>query len=258
MSIVGTRAFFPPELFSQPYKTDADGFPTLHYTPSVDIWSLGVTVLVCVYHMSLSHRGEQRIDRCRRIVSDLDILQTKRPRCPLSRFLGEAMVVLDPEERWSAQHCYEQALASFPPGASYYDQEAGDSSDYGEDDDDDEDQRTVVLAAAHPTGSARPSLPGNQGITPPHARPSLADNQGATSPQGGKRPTVSKSGLVSPSRRYKKQLQRSVAASGSRTHQVVKQPVLEELCEQPITEVYRPVAAPTGPREGTRRRSEET
>lgn len=229
MSIVGTPTFSPPELFSKSHKNDADGDPTLHYTPSVDIWSLGVTVLVCVYHMSLSRRGEQGIDRCRRIVSELDILQTKRPRCPLSRFLGEAMVVLDPEERWSAQRCYEQALllplqphASSPSGASRPQeyQQTGDSSDDDEgdnyDDSDDDDQRTVDLADANPDCSPRPSIPCTQGPTSPHARPSLLGNQGATSPpQARKRPTrTSESGSASASldRRSKKRLQRTVAS----------------------------------------------
>lgn len=145
MSIVGTRPYYPPEFWFGARKINAEGYMTLRYTPAVDIWSLGLTVLFCVYRKPWPFSG-QGMPWCGEIVNQLETMRSARPDA-LNQFLGDAMLILDPRSRWPAKDCHEQALrlpvqnhASFPPGVSQpqeYQQPANQSRG-GDDQDDDE------------------------------------------------------------------------------------------------------------------------
>jgi serine/threonine protein kinase len=115
-TICGTYQNLAPEVYDNHQYTAAGGEGRVSYTEAVDIWSLGVVVyeLLC----PLPQFENQYISRGtawpKKLIKMFEKDFKERPD-ELRRFLLDAMVVLLPEERWSAGDCLaEAALLSAP------------------------------------------------------------------------------------------------------------------------------------------------
>ncbi len=109
-TICGSWRYLAPEMYQNRQYVDAGGKQRVTYTAAVDVWSLGVVVyeLLCdlpPYRPKYECSGTVW---CEEIIKTFRIDFANGPD-QLRRFLLEAMVVLRPTMRWSAQDCYTQA-----------------------------------------------------------------------------------------------------------------------------------------------------
>ncbi|KAL2184991.1 kinase-like protein [Thermothelomyces heterothallicus CBS 203.75] len=109
-TICGSLRYLAPEVHNEHHRrndTRVARYDRRSYTLAVDIWSLGVTVLECVYDLPSSNATG--VLWCEEIVEKLQ-QELKRDPDDLKQFLCDAMVILQPELRGTAQHCYGQVL----------------------------------------------------------------------------------------------------------------------------------------------------
>ena len=92
-TLCGTPLYLAPEV----YKKGS-------YTPAVDIWSLGVVAFECAYDLPNSH-GNRGRDWCEMLVDQVNDWESG----DLIDLLSNAMIVMDPKLRLSAQNCYVKA-----------------------------------------------------------------------------------------------------------------------------------------------------
>ncbi|KAK4243398.1 kinase-like domain-containing protein [Corynascus novoguineensis] len=105
-TICGTPQYLAPEVYIE-YDRRKAQYDKRSYTPAVDIWSLGVTVLECAYDLpSCSARG---FHWCTEIVTKL-ARDLERDPDDLKQFLWDAMVIMKPELRETARYCYNEVL----------------------------------------------------------------------------------------------------------------------------------------------------
>lgn len=102
----GTPLYQAPELYP-PVKAGKWS----PYTATVDVWSLGVTILRCAYGLPavLSRDGFRR---CKELVDHCQKTHQAR-RDNLSRVLVNKMLVVNADDRASAQECYDYAQRLF-------------------------------------------------------------------------------------------------------------------------------------------------
>jgi serine/threonine protein kinase len=94
MTAVGTPYYTAPEQLSR------------HHGPEVDIWSLGVVIFKYTHELP-DCDGLQGWHK--RIIKAAKSALKNSPS-PLIEFLSTAMIVMDPELRYSARRCYNKAL----------------------------------------------------------------------------------------------------------------------------------------------------
>lgn len=108
-TIVGTRIFWPPELFGErvPMKSQ-----TLEaYTKAVDIWELGAVIAMLAGgrpKYTDDHAADGTLwckDNRRRVQR-----RYQEQRDDLDRLLLDGMLCMDPKRRWDAQRCHEESL----------------------------------------------------------------------------------------------------------------------------------------------------
>lgn len=109
-TICGSWRYLAPEMYQNRQYIGAGGNHRVTYTAAVDVWSLGVVVyeLLCrlpPYRQIYESSGTVW---CEMITKTFREDLEKGPDL-LRRFLLEAMVVLQPTIRWSAQDCHTQA-----------------------------------------------------------------------------------------------------------------------------------------------------
>ncbi|KAF1994222.1 kinase-like protein [Amniculicola lignicola CBS 123094] len=109
-TICGNRKHLAPEICYNEQLTQAGVEGRKSYNSAVDIWSLGTTIyglLCCLPEWKESYifRGTRWAEK---IVDRFGKDCTKQPD-ELKCFLLQAMVVIGPEERWSAQACLREA-----------------------------------------------------------------------------------------------------------------------------------------------------
>jgi serine/threonine protein kinase len=92
----GTATYMAPELYSitQPV-----------YTNAADIWSLGVVVLQCAYHLPVADDVTRGPSWCKKIMDQLAHCDPT----PLTDLLSTSMVIKEPRGRLSARDCWVQA-----------------------------------------------------------------------------------------------------------------------------------------------------
>lgn len=109
-TICGSWRYLAPEMYQNRQYVDAGGKQRVTYTAAVDVWSLGVVVyeLLCdlpPYRQKYECSGTSW---CEEIIKTFQ-KDFENGSDQLRRFLLEAMVVLLPTMRWSAQECFTQA-----------------------------------------------------------------------------------------------------------------------------------------------------
>lgn len=116
----GTPAYVAPEMHEVRYN--AGKRP---YGPAVDIWSLGVVMFELCGGSLRSHK--QDVHWCRELVARVET-EVRANADKLKQFLLDYMLVMNPDERYSAEDCYNesiflsdygQARAQTPTPASY-------------------------------------------------------------------------------------------------------------------------------------------
>ncbi|KAK3336978.1 kinase-like domain-containing protein [Cercophora scortea] len=106
-TMCGTWRYTAPELSEEMDNRKAAHYHRRSYTLAVDIWSLGVAVFECAY--DLPRRNATEVPWCEEIVKKLGD-DLKRDPDDLKQFLRDAMVILQPTLRRTAQDCYDQAV----------------------------------------------------------------------------------------------------------------------------------------------------
>ncbi|KAH6614517.1 protein kinase [Chaetomium sp. MPI-SDFR-AT-0129] len=106
-TMCGSWKYAAPEVFEEMDNRKTAHHDKRSYTIAVDIWSLGVTVLECAY--DLPCRKATGFAWCGEIVAKLR-QDLKRSPDDLKQFLWDAMVILQPKMRRTAQDCYNQVL----------------------------------------------------------------------------------------------------------------------------------------------------
>jgi serine/threonine protein kinase len=89
----GTAYYAAPEIY--------DG----EYSPSIDIWSLGVVIFRCASRLPDDTRCTHR-EWCKKIVKEVN----RNSGGVLTNFLSKAMLIMDPTKRLSAKDCYDKVL----------------------------------------------------------------------------------------------------------------------------------------------------
>jgi serine/threonine-protein kinase Chk2 len=103
----GTPTYCPPEIAK--YCGLPDTVPKEKYTEAVDIWSLGVVVLRFGY--SLPDPGEGLgVNWCQKIIDGLG----SHDSGDLIDLLTAAMLVMEPQLRYSAEACLDRVSEFFP------------------------------------------------------------------------------------------------------------------------------------------------
>ncbi|KAL8346171.1 hypothetical protein RB598_000192 [Gaeumannomyces tritici] len=110
-TICGNLGNLAPEVYENHQYIEAGGKGRVSYTEAVDVWSLGVTVYT--FLCPLPRFENQYISRgtawAKELIKMFNEDLEERPD-ELRRFLLEAMVVLRPEQRWSAGDCLARAM----------------------------------------------------------------------------------------------------------------------------------------------------
>lgn len=110
-TICGSWPYAAPEIYQKKQYADTGGEDRMSYTAAVDVWSLGVVVYELLCPLP-KYRNEHQVSGtvwCNNVVEKFRGDLTKRPG-RLQSFLLDAMVVLLPDKRWTAQECYGQVL----------------------------------------------------------------------------------------------------------------------------------------------------
>lgn len=109
-TICGTRQYLAPEVYRIQQFTHGGGVGRVSYGSAVDIWSLGTVVygLLCRFPRWKERYIFSGTVWAERILETLENDFEERPD-KLRRFLLEAMVVMRPEDRWSAEACHARA-----------------------------------------------------------------------------------------------------------------------------------------------------
>lgn len=105
ISVCGTRPYFAPEMF----RMEAQSDPIMAYSAAVDIWSLGVVAYEMIGGFPEYEESLCGIAWCGKIVQSLQNDLRQQPD-ELKQVLLEAMVVISPDERGSAEDCHRRAL----------------------------------------------------------------------------------------------------------------------------------------------------
>lgn len=143
----GTRFYTAPEVHKK-----------VSYDTAVDIWSLGLVVFQYAHGLPGCRISEfDGVKWTREIIQALEAAVITL-YCPLLVFLSKAMLVEDPESRYSAHRCWKQTWqldisqfrCSTPTPASYTEEEEQTTIRFhaGNDDDDGDVQRTVLFQGA--------------------------------------------------------------------------------------------------------------
>ncbi|KAK3305052.1 protein kinase [Chaetomium strumarium] len=106
-TMCGSWLYAAPEVLEEMDNRKAAHYDRRSYTLAVDIWSLGVAVFECACHLPC--RTATGLLWCNEIVKKLRQDLSRNPD-GLKQFLWDAMVILQPEMRWTAQACYNQVL----------------------------------------------------------------------------------------------------------------------------------------------------
>ncbi|KAL8403179.1 hypothetical protein RB594_008443 [Gaeumannomyces avenae] len=110
-TICGNFGNLAPEVYQNHQYIEAGGKGRVSYTEAVDVWSLGV--MVYKFLCPLPQFENQYISRgtawAKKLIKMFKKDFEERPD-ELRRFLLEAMVVLRPEQRWSAGDCLARAM----------------------------------------------------------------------------------------------------------------------------------------------------
>ncbi|EJT79656.1 CAMK protein kinase [Gaeumannomyces tritici R3-111a-1] len=110
-TICGNLGNLAPEVYENHQYIEAGGKGRVSYTEAVDVWSLGVTVYT--FLCPLPRFENQYISSgtawAKELIKMFNEDLEERPD-ELRRFLLEAMVVLRPEQRWSAGDCLARAM----------------------------------------------------------------------------------------------------------------------------------------------------
>lgn len=109
-TICGTRQYLAPEVYRIQQFIQDGGKGRVSYGSAVDIWSLGTVMygLLCRFSRWKESYIFSGTEWAERILETLENDFGERPD-ELKRFLLEAMVVIRPEERWSADACHARA-----------------------------------------------------------------------------------------------------------------------------------------------------
>ncbi|KAK4151490.1 kinase-like domain protein [Chaetomidium leptoderma] len=105
-TICGSWRYLAPEVHNEKDRRVAH-YDRRSYTLAVDIWSLGVTVFECAYDLPSSKATG--VLWCKEIVKKLRRDIKSNPD-DLKQFLWDAMVILQPRLRGTAQSCYNKVL----------------------------------------------------------------------------------------------------------------------------------------------------
>ncbi|KAL2257750.1 hypothetical protein VTK26DRAFT_9220 [Humicola hyalothermophila] len=105
-TICGSPPYLAPEIYRELDRREAQ-YGIRSYTPAVDIWSLGVSVLECAYDLPSYRAGGFRW--CAEIVTKL-ARDLERDPDDLKQFLFDAMVIIEPKLREPARYCYDEVL----------------------------------------------------------------------------------------------------------------------------------------------------
>lgn len=110
-TICGTRQYLAPEVYQIQQFTQGGGEGRVSYGSAVDIWSLGTVVygLLCRFPRWKDRYIFSGTVWAERILETLESDFEERPD-ELRQFLLEAMVVMRPEERCSAEVCHARAV----------------------------------------------------------------------------------------------------------------------------------------------------
>ncbi|KAI3390237.1 hypothetical protein diail_11350, partial [Diaporthe ilicicola] len=144
-TICGNFPRLAPEVYQNHQYIEAGGEARVSYTSAVDVWSLGVVVyeLLCPppeFKQQYIFCGTAWANKLiKKFEKDLE----KRPD-ELRQFLLETMVVLRPEQRWSAQAC--RARAERLPLPAWDQCETSTTASYAND-----DERTTIRNQAEPS-----------------------------------------------------------------------------------------------------------
>ncbi|KAL8326749.1 hypothetical protein RB601_003651 [Gaeumannomyces tritici] len=115
-TICGNFAHLAPEVYQNHQYIEAGGKGRVSYTEAVDVWSLGVVVygFLCPFPQFENQYISNGTAWAEKLIKMFKKDFEERPD-ELRRFLLDAMVVLLPEQRWSAGDCLaEAALLSAP------------------------------------------------------------------------------------------------------------------------------------------------
>ncbi|PHH73893.1 hypothetical protein CDD80_3513 [Ophiocordyceps camponoti-rufipedis] len=105
----GTCRYMAPEMY--PTRSNKRTRKRMSYSPLVDVWSLGVVVYELLRPPLPSFTGSYRsngVEWCRAIIKTLQTDMEQRPDS-FRKLLQDAMLVLLPAKRLSAQDCYHRA-----------------------------------------------------------------------------------------------------------------------------------------------------
>jgi serine/threonine protein kinase len=102
----GTHIYAAPEIYDRPRVA--------YYTSAIDIWSLGVVIILCALGLPVFQEEDMGLGWCNKIITLLDNWHSD----PLLGFVSSAMVITDPERRHSARSCWEQARKLPAPSGS--------------------------------------------------------------------------------------------------------------------------------------------
>ena len=126
------------------------------YTPAVDIWSLGVVILELLPR-GLPEGTYDGLVWCEKIVDKLNV-DLAKAWDSMRQFLADYMVAMKPEDRYSAQQCFEFSAGFFDDGSrtpSQLDYTAHALTRYVE------GEQTGFADDSNFTGSRQPLSPGN-------------------------------------------------------------------------------------------------
>jgi serine/threonine protein kinase len=109
-TICGNRLHLAPEIYQNQQYIDAGGEERVSYTAAVDVWFLGVVVygLLCPLPGYEERYLTGGTAWCENIIKKFKKDLEERSD-ELRQFLLEAMVVIRPDKRWSAQACHAKA-----------------------------------------------------------------------------------------------------------------------------------------------------
>lgn len=119
-TILGTPPYFAPEMLQKAQHKHLGLPKTEGYGPKVDVWALGV--VICEYLCRLPKFDRQKHLYGGTIWGETIIAEMKetleRQPDELLQFLLDTMVVMDPEERWTARDCFEKVERGLVPTGS--------------------------------------------------------------------------------------------------------------------------------------------
>lgn len=110
-TICGSWHYLAPEIYLNHQYINEGGRERVSYTAAVDVWSLGVVVyeLLCYLPKYKERYRGGGTAWCEKVIKKIEVDLETRPD-ELRQFLLDAMLVISPTSRRSAQHCHCQAL----------------------------------------------------------------------------------------------------------------------------------------------------